>query len=122
MAMSMLGCWCKCVGRFDGTRSPVPGAEFVYAIVFVLLCPSEVGGCRNCSFLSSGLFLLLFVTIVSPPIENRPVVGYVGLTLKLVHTTRLLELSIVCGRLLVSSESLWVSGRAKTYLVHRPKL
>jgi hypothetical protein len=121
MAMSMLGCWCKCVGWFDSTRSPVPEAEFVYVIVFVLLCPSEVGGCRNSSFLSSGLCLLLFVTIVSPPIENCPVTGYVGFVLKLVHT-RLLELSIVCGRLLVSSESLWSSGRAKTYLVHRPKL
>ena len=118
----MLGCWCKCVGWFDSTRSPVPGVEFVYAIVFVLRCPPEVGGCKNSSFLSSGLCLLLFVTIVSPPLENRHAAGYAGFALKLVHTTRLLELSIVCGRLLVSSESLWASERAKTCLVCRPKL
>ena len=119
---SMLGCWCKCVGWFDSTRSPVPGAEFVYAIVFVLCCPPEVGGCRSSSFLSSGLCLLLFGTIVSPPLENRHAAGYADYALKLVHTTRLLELSTVCGRLLVSSESLWASGRAKTCLVYRLKL
>ncbi len=113
----MLGCWCTCVGWFDSTRSPVPGVEFVYVIVFVLHCPPEVGGCRSSSFLSSGLCLLLFVTIVSPQVENRHVAGYADYELKLVYTTRLLELSTVCGRLLVSSESLWASGRAKTCLV-----
>jgi hypothetical protein len=119
---SMIGCWCTYVGWFDSIGSPVSGAEFVYAIVFVLRCPPEVDGYRSSSSLSSGLCLLLFVTIVSPPLENRHSAGCAGLVLKLVHTTRLLEMSVVCGRLLVSNESMKVSGKVRTCPVYRSEL